>query len=231
MDPASASEFYFVYEPIVSPAGNVLGFEMLTRQNSLSGPCRSIEHLFTQLHAEHKFDIFYTQLNNLSHQAEFFLEHDLCVSLNVDIEIAEGIIRSVALTNRLKRMGFIRLEINERFSELFHARPQPLLTQLAACCPLWLDDFSADHQRLPPATLQQFECIKVDKHFFWQHQGSEELRSVIQLLGRSCQGVIVEGVETSEQLRGLNAWNIRGMQGYLWPARFHHDLQTRVTIR
>jgi len=108
MDPASASECYFVYEPIISPAGNVLGFEMLTRQNSLNGPCASIEHLFSQLHAEHKFDIFYTQLNTLSHQAEYFLEHGLSVSLNVDIEIAEGIIRSVALTNRLKRMGFIR---------------------------------------------------------------------------------------------------------------------------
>jgi len=230
MDPASASEFYFVYEPIISPAGNVLGFEMLTRQNSLNKPCVSIEHLFSQLHAEHKFDIFYTQLNTLSHQAEYFLEHGLSVSLNVDIEIAEGIIRSVALTNRLKRMGFIRLEINEHFAELFHPRPQPLLNHLAACCPLWLDDFSADHQRLLPATLKQFECIKVDKHFFWQHQGSEELKSVVQQLGRSCQGVIVEGVETSEQLRGLKSMNIKGMQGYLWPARFQHNLESHVSI-
>lgn len=230
MDPASASEFYFVYEPIVSPAGNVLGFEMLTRQNSFNGPCRSIEHLFSQLHAEHKFEIFYTQLNNLSHQAEYFLEHDLCVSLNADIEIAEGIIRSVALSNRLKRMGFIRLEINEHFSELFHSPPQPLLTQLAACCPLWLDDFGADHQQLSTATLKQFECIKVDKHFFWQHQGSQKLKSLIQQLGRSCQGVIVEGVETPEQLRDLKALNIRGMQGYLWPAKFTQNLQTLVSL-
>ncbi len=230
MDPASASEFYFVFEPIVSPAGNVLGFEMLTRQNSLNGPCRSIEHLFSQLHPEHKFDIFYTQLNTLSHQAEFFLEHRFSVSLNVDTEIAEGIVRSVALTNRLKSMGFIRLEINEHFSELFQPSPQPLLSKLAACCPLWLDDFSADHQRLSPVMLNQFEYIKVDKHFFWQHQGSEELKSVIQQLGRSCQGVIVEGVETSEQLRGLKSLNIKGMQGYLWPARFQHNLQSRVSI-
>lgn len=225
MDPASASEFYFVYEPIVSPSGKVLGFEMLTRRNTLDATCPSMEHLFSRLHAEHKFDIFYAQLNTVCHHAEYFIENALCVSLNVDIEIAEGIIRSVALTNKLKRMDFIKLEINEHFSELYHSRPQPLLAQLAACAPLWLDDFSADHQDLLPATLKQFECIKVDKQFFWHNQNSQQLTSVIQQLGRSCQGVIVEGVETAEHLGSLKGLPIYGMQGYLWPALFQHSLQ------
>jgi len=48
------------------------------------------------------------------------------------------------------------------------------------------------------------------------------LSEVIQQLNQVCRGVIVEGIETPAQRKGLMNQGILGMQGYLWPARVQH---------
>ena len=219
MDLASASEFYFVYEPIVSPAGNVLGFEMLTRRTPTEARLCDAEHLFSMLDARHKIQIFSDQVDTVTENAAYFSEQNLRVSLNVDLDIAEFIARSSMISNKLKKLAFVRLEINEHFPELYQPRPQPLLTQLACCCPLWLDDFgSVNYPRRQPQ-LAEFEYIKLDKQYFWRNQNTEKLSSMIKQLNQISGGVIVEGIETLAHREGLINSGIVGMQGYLWPSR------------
>lgn len=219
MVPAQPSEFYFVYEPIVGVAGRVLAFEMLTRRTPAETPLCNAEYLFSMLHPRHKVQIFSKQVNTITENAAYFSDQNLLVSLNVDLDIAEFITGSPAIRNKLRKMPFVRLEINEHFPELYQPRPQPRLTQLASCCPLWLDDFgSVNYPRRQPLHAQ-FEYIKVDKQYFWQHQNTETLSLMIQQLNQVCRGVIVEGIETPAQREGLIGSGIVGMQGYLWPSR------------
>lgn len=228
MDPALASEFYFVYEPIVSQSGKVLGFEMLTRHTSGKTYAGNIENLFSMLTAQRKIQIFTEQVNIITENKAYFSHHNLLVSLNVDWDIAGFITRSSMICNKLRNITFVRLEINEHFPELYQPRPQPLLTQLAGCCPLWLDDFgSVNYPRRQPLQAQ-FEYIKLDKQYFWRYQNSEQLLSMIEQLNQVTAGVIVEGIETLAQREGLINSGIVGMQGYLWPAQRQCNIQNAV---
>jgi len=222
MDPAQLSDFYFVYEPIVKVTGRVLGFEMLTRRHQSDTALCDAEHLFSMLPAQLKTEIFSEQVNIVASNAAYLRGQHVHVSLNVDVDIAEFIARSPSLKNTLRRLPFLRLEINEHFPELYLPCAQPLLTQLASCCALWLDDFGSVNYPIQQPQHDRFECIKLDKHYFWQYQDTESLSEVIQQLNQVCRGVIVEGIETPAQRKGLMNQGILGMQGYLWPARVQH---------
>ncbi|GKN22817.1 hypothetical protein NUBL17185_03680 [Klebsiella pneumoniae] len=52
-----------------------------------------------------------------------------------------------------------------------------------------------------------FECIKIDKDYFWEIQSESEFFKRINKIKSYCNFVIVEGVETIEQKNKVHCLN------------------------
>ena len=90
-----------------------------------------------------------------------------------------------------------------------------LLRELAELYPLWLDDLGRGDSTLNAVTANIFEYVKIDKHFFWQHN-KHTFPILINNIKKYCLGVIVVGVENQDESEQLKGSNIDAMQGYLF---------------
>ena len=225
METISFGEISFKFEPIVNPAGNVFGFEVLIRDIKHKDYSTGKILSFSELRLPEKIDVFNMQLDLFYKRRHIYHNNKLKVSLNVDLDIGEHIVSSGYLQKKLKEMSFIRLEIHEEFPELYLPQPHRILQELSTCCVLWLDDFTFEQEYVPLRSRpMQFEFIKIDKNFFWKHQGTSQLTLTLKQLKEVSAGVIIEGIETIEQKSLLNGLEVAGMQGYLWPAHLQPNL-------
>lgn len=207
----------YVCEPIVGMAGKVIAVELLTRFSSasFSRPVSPSNFLKT-LSVGTKGLLLVDQLQKIMEYATFFNEQDLCVSVNIDFDMARFFIKNADALEMIKSMPFLRLEINERFPNLDDGNKNPLLSELAKYCPLWLDDFGSGNANLAAVTSGIFELVKLDKAFYWEEGRKTTFPILIRNIQRYCQGVIVEGVENKEQEQQLRNSGILAMQGFLW---------------
>jgi EAL domain-containing protein (putative c-di-GMP-specific phosphodiesterase class I) len=95
-----------------------------------------------------------------------------------------------------------------------------------------MDDFGTGYSSLPYLQAFPFDKLKVDQSFITKLDSSEHAREIIKAvigLGRGLKlPVVVEGVETAEQIAFLSAERCFGMQGFLVgrpsPIDFYRDL-------
>lgn len=215
MQPVKRSYPGYIYEPIVSVSGVLLGFELVKKSDNNESKINS-DGCDVFMTTEEKIKIFFEQVTQACVNEEIFIRNDFLLSINVDYDIALHIASNQAIQKVLGQHRYIRLEINEDFPEFSAGESRPVLQALMQCCTLWLDNFGAGNTSLSLVMKERFEYIKMSKVFFWQHQGTLSLRKIIEHLKPYCSGVIVNGVENSQHIEYLSGSDIRAMQGALW---------------
>ncbi|CNH36780.1 cyclic diguanylate phosphodiesterase domain-containing protein [Yersinia aldovae] len=207
----------FICEPVYSSTGKLLAVELLSRfmTSSFKSPIYTERFLY-QLNAQTKKILLCEQLSAVEKCQQWFIEQQITLSINIDFDMAQAVLHDEKIISLLAVMPFIRLEVMESFPNLNDGAKNPLLSQLAERYPLWLDDFGSGNAHLAAATSGFFECVKIDKNFYWQCGGSATFNNLIAHLRDHCQNVIVEGVETHQQFLQLADSGIDAMQGYLF---------------
>ncbi|MBU9848325.1 EAL domain-containing protein [Rahnella ecdela] len=213
MNPLKAGGTDYIYQPIISFSGVILGFELVTgvSENRSDSECYE-----SSLTPDEKVKAFYEQVTLAGMNENIFIDNDFLLSINIDYDIAVHIVDNPSMHKVLKRYSHIRLEIDDNFPEFRTGQERPVLQALSECCPLWLDNFGAGFTSLSLIMNEKFEYIKISKTFFWQHQGTISLRKIIEHLRPYCDGVIINGVENSQHIEYLSGSNILAMQGALW---------------
>jgi EAL domain-containing protein (putative c-di-GMP-specific phosphodiesterase class I) len=205
----------YLYEPIVSVSGIILGFELVNKTTRTENHGDSDGYVMP-LTSEEKVKIFFDQVTLACVHESLFTGNHFLLSINVDYEIAVHIANNPSIQKVLQQHKYIRLELNENFPEFEAGQERPVIQSLSACCPLWLDNFGAGNTSLSLVISERFEYIKISKVFFWQHQGTQSLRKVIDHVSPYCSGVIMNGVENSQHIEYLSGSPIQAMQGMLW---------------
>ncbi|EEQ17143.1 Cyclic diguanylate phosphodiesterase (EAL) domain protein [Yersinia intermedia ATCC 29909] len=174
-----------------------------------------VDKFIKKLDIDGKTDLFQDQLRAVKAYSDWFITHNVLLSINIDFDLAGVIVTDAAIRQLLDEMPFLRLEIMETFSNLSDGMNNPLLRELAERYPLWLDDLGSGGSTLNAVTANIFEYVKIDKHFFWQHN-KHTFPILINNIKKYCLGVIVVGVENEDESAQLKGSNIDAMQGYLF---------------
>ena len=210
----SSNGYYFVLEPSVTSTGEIYSWEMLTKFESsflYKNNISNIESLDVNL----KNKIFVEQLDFLNLLPIEFKKK--IISLNVNDSIASFIIHNPQICEILYRNRvFLRLEINEWFSELAYEKKKAKLSFLSNLLPLWLDDFGAGLTNFTVFNKINFEVVKIDKDFYWKHRTGFIFPKIIEHLREVDVNVIVEGIENTSQTKEIFSLDIIAGQGHIW---------------
>ncbi len=144
------------------------------------------------------------------------------VSLNVDSLISDCILNDKYIGDYLKNQKNIAFEINEYFHEFNTKCCMVDLKCLSKLCPVWLDDFGRGLTSLTIIDMFNFECIKIDKDYFWEIQYESKLFKILNEVKSYCNFVIVEGVETIEQKNKVHSVVDCACQGRLWMSDYYY---------
>ncbi|CFR00471.1 EAL domain-containing protein [Yersinia enterocolitica] len=206
----------YVCEPIHKQDGSLLAVELLSRFSAKSVDLSmDVEQFIRELGVEGKTKLFHDQLRAVKTYSEWFIANNVLLSINIDFDLASVIVSDDSTRRMMDEMPFLRLEIMETFSNLSDGMNNPLLRELAGRYPLWLDDLGSGGSTLNAVTANIFEYVKIDKHFFWQHN-KHTFPILINNIKKYCLGVIVVGVENQDESAQLKGSNIDAMQGYLF---------------
>ncbi|WP_145520345.1 EAL domain-containing protein [Yersinia mollaretii] len=207
----------FICEPVYRQNGQLFAVELLSRftTTAFKSPIYT-ERFLHQLNAPMKTKLLCDQLFAVAIHQRWFIDHQIILSINIDFDMAQAVLDNKEIISLLGSMPFIRLEIMESFPNLSDGPKNTLLSKLAERYALWLDDFGSGNSHLAAVASGFFECVKVDKHFYWQWAGSVTFENLVTRLRDHCQCVIIEGVETRQQFTQLADIGVDAMQGYLF---------------
>ncbi|ENZ8137018.1 EAL domain-containing protein, partial [Klebsiella pneumoniae] len=168
-----------------------------------------------------KIDVFNKQILTIEKIDALNLKFKT-VSLNVDSLISDYILNDNYISDYLKNQKNIAFEINEYFHELNTKCCMVDLKCLSKLCPVWLDDFGRGLTSLTIIDMFNFECIKIDKDYFWEIQNESNFFKIINKVKSHCNFVIVEGVETIEQKNKVHSVVDCACQGRLWMSDYYY---------
>ena len=177
---------------------NVFGF---MSQNDL--PSRGLQHMEVNLSAIESVDIGFPSI-----MKELLEKYQIEPSI-VNLEITESI--AIASGRRLKR----NMEDLIRYG-----------------CSFSMDDFGTGYSNLSQITRADFSIIKVDKSLLWpifekKNPNKENARilleNMISMILEMGLQVVVEGVETKEQLEYLCGLGVNYIQGYYFSKPIKED--------
>lgn len=195
----------YICEPIRKQDGRLLAVELLSRFSATPVDLPiDVEKFINELDINGKNDLFQNQLQAVKAYSDWFITNNVLLSINIDFDLASVIVTDAPTRQLLDEMPFLRLEIMETFSNLSDGMNNPLLRELASLYPLWLDDLGSGGSTLNAVTANIFEYIKIDKHFFWQHN-KHTFPILINNIKKYCLGVIVVGVENQGSLSNSQA--------------------------
>ena len=215
----------FVLEPSFKKDGSIHSWEILTK-NVKKKDCNDYlanesGFCFTSLSDKEKIDVFQKQILTIEKLDASELKFKP-VSLNVDSLISDCILNDKYIGDYLKNQKNIAFEINEHFHEFNTKCCMVDLKCLSKLCPVWLDDFGSGLTSLTVIDMFDFECIKIDKDYFWEIQSESEFFKIINKIKSYCNFVIVEGVETIEQKNKVHSVVDCACQGRLWMSDYYY---------
>jgi len=81
-----------------------------------------------------------------------------------------------------------------------------------------MDDYGTGYSNMRALASMDLDCIKIDKSILWEAEKSELgmiiLESSIRMIRQMNKAILVEGVETAEQLELLKKLGVDYLQGY-----------------
>ncbi len=178
-------------------------------QNNTSAPTVS----FSTLTESDKLALFTRQIELLS--VFDFSVSIISRSLNIDDLLSHFILTDRYLCDFLRSCKNIALEINENFHEFIAGRELTALSTLAALCPVWLDDFGRGRTTFRLLERFRFDCVKVDKDYFWDKENDPALPGLLQAIHTLTGHVIVEDRNRKAKRLITAAGDIIG-QGRYW---------------
>jgi c-di-GMP phosphodiesterase len=219
-------QYVFILEPVYGLSGNLIAWELLTRfadDADINHERHSAREsgFFSQLSTEEKWQIFLLQLEHLEQLYRKGFQQ--IISVNINRDIVTSIFTDGEVQQKLGLLPFFRFEISAFFIARYTRADLLILKGLAKIAPLWLDDFGPGYSNLTMMSSGIFECVKIDKAFFWKYGENHIFDILLGHLNDLCSGVIVEGVETQRHVELLANKAIYGMQGYLWNGSYLND--------
>ncbi|GAB2945566.1 EAL domain-containing protein [Hafnia psychrotolerans] len=205
----------YVFEPIVTVSGGMLGFELVKKREKNEHQFNTKEHR-DAVPEEDRIKAFFDQVTIACVNEDVFINHSFLLSIVIDYDIALHIISNTAIRKVLQQHSYIRLTLDEHFKEFEIEEERAVLHALTKYCTLWLDRFGEGSTSLSLVMNEKFEYIKISESFFWQHQGTLSFRKIIEYLRPYCNGVIICGVEHYSHIEYLKGSDIQAMQGALW---------------
>ncbi len=114
--------------------------------------------------------------------------------------------------------GRLALEITEGLEMEMHSDILRCISDLKTLgIKIWLDDFGTGFAGLSWLRLIDFDTVKIDRSFLHDcgtPRGKAMLQDIIGLVRNRGHNILVEGVETDEQLRLMQEFRIDQVQGY-----------------
>ncbi|MBU2672437.1 EAL domain-containing protein [Hafnia paralvei] len=208
--------YNFIVEPIKGMDECLIGVELLTRFfiDDLPYQRTNISDFIASLGIELKQELLINQLNQVKLKKDFFIQNDIVCCINVDFDFACMIVSNDHIKNYLYELNFIIFEISEHFPNIEDGKKNPLLQKLCSKYKLWLDDLGTGGATLEVCKTGIFDCIKIDKNFFWSRSTSLMWPVIINNIKKYCNKIIIEGVENREHLAACA--DVYGTQGYLY---------------
>lgn len=207
---------FYTFQPIYQLSGRLMAIEMLTAVVHPSAPQirLSPESYFAALDVTQRGFVIHEQLKMLIGWQRKFEQDNIVASVNIDGPTLLTLQHHTAIRTLIARSPWLRFELVEH-----HAFPQQtLLSRIPELGPLWLDDFGSGMANFSALTELKYDYIKLSRELFILLRSSEEGRNMFNLLltliNRYCRGVIVEGVETIDDWRQVQASPAYAAQGY-----------------
>lgn len=224
-----------VFQPVYTLGGRLLAVDIQSRFNSQDGALAMPTEIGVNLlPAAQKAALFYEQLALIEAWADWFIMHQVLLTINVDEALATLLLQDNELRQRLRRQPFIVIEISESFPRLSDGKNNETIRRLSENFTLWLDDFGSGQATLTPLYDGLFSYVKIDKRFYWRlfsYPGSDTvLDSLLRNINLLCKGIIVSGIENKAYFNRLDRAGVLGLQGFLWPAVEAERLDTLRTI-
>ncbi len=215
----------FVLEPSCKKDGSVHSWEILTKSfktDNANDYCANENmFFFSSLSDKEKIDVFIKQLLTIERIDKEKLNYKP-VSMNVDSLISDYILNDKYLVEYLKKQKNLAFEINENFHEFNTKCCMTDLKFLSKLCSVWLDDFGRGLTCLEIIQMFNFECIKIDKDYFWEIQYESNFFKILNKVKSYCNYLIVEGVETIEQKNKVHSVVDSACQGRLWMNDYYY---------
>ncbi|MBE9110932.1 EAL domain-containing protein [Nodosilinea sp. LEGE 07298] len=220
-------EFYLVYQPIVClETSQIIGFEALARwRHDTRGEISPQVFIPLAEKANLICDIGLFLLDKaccqLSQwQAEFPSSNPLSISVNLSaIQLQSGkLVEKVSqiLSKNSLPFGSLKLEITESAlveNEDVAVKTLVKLQQLGV--QIYIDDFGTGYSSLGRLQELPFDTLKIDQSFV-RNKNWVMSETILMLAQKLNLDVIVEGVESLEELTALKQLGCRKMQGYFF---------------
>lgn len=201
-------------EPIVNLATHqMIGVEVL----SLLSPPLQSEPWFQQLSAEHALDLLHAQVTALKNRIPW---HNLFINLPITLLTEEDLFRRLLpLPGPGANIEIVEPALLLSLPHALRARAIENLHILARRgCRIWLDDIDEAQIQGFIASRLPLSGIKIDKMAFWRLKSTPALLTLVNLCAKIAQNVLIEGIETQQDLALARKAGAGFGQGYLWPS-------------
>ncbi|MEZ8101035.1 EAL domain-containing protein [Vibrio bivalvicida] len=215
-----------VFQPIFDTTNTIIGVEALVRiHDSLAGPIRPDQFFHNEdINFDDKISV--ERLSRVIHIRNFARSQYRHLKLFLNVlpsageYLALGNIDASLLAQRLKALNLDNSQLVMEIVELNASNEETLKTATrklsASDFNIAVDDFGVNASNRQRAERLKPDIIKLDRSLLLAYMAGDQFRlmSGIKLAKRLGSKVVVEGVETSQQLEAMRNLDIDLFQGY-----------------
>ncbi|HFF1619081.1 TPA: cyclic-guanylate-specific phosphodiesterase [Yersinia enterocolitica] len=206
----------YTFQPIYRTSGALLAIELLTAVFHPSSPDTRLnpEDYFSAISIRARLDVVLEQLKMVKQWHAIFVHHSVLVSINIDGQALMAMQDDQQAKVLIDAMPYIRFELLEHVDTSLDTP----FARIAEADRLWLDDFGSGLANFTSFISWRYEYIKVARDLFIVLQesdvGNQLFFKLVTLMGSYSKGVIVEGVETSQEWAMVQQSDAVAAQGY-----------------
>ena len=222
----NSGSFVLYYQPQVDiKSSSVVGFEALIRHEDVQGRVKGPTFLksFGQLGLLSDVD-FWVLEKAISDASEMVNTPNFTISVNVsaDTMLRKGFVQSLKQVIDLSKLNYnqVEIEVTEELLIQDEVRTAEVIQEIKAMgVSVALDDFGTGYSSLAYLSRFDFDKIKIDRSLV-ENLDSERGRSlfdVVVQLGHITQArIVVEGVETAQELDFIQDKGVQFVQGFFF---------------
>lgn len=149
----------YTWQPIYQTCGRLMAVELLTVVTHPLNPSQRLppDRYFTEITVSHRMEVVKEQIDLLAQKADFFVEHGLLASVNIDGPTLIALRQQPKILRQIEDLPWLRFELVE------HIR-LPKDSTFASMCefgPLWLDDFGTGMANFSALSEVRYDYIKI----------------------------------------------------------------------
>ncbi len=223
----NSTQLYDVIYPVYQPkinihTKNIIGVEALARWNKFEELLAPNDFIPILENNDKVSNLDLTVLKKVCENFKFFKENNIKVSVNFSIQTIEKIqideiVESILKENDIPP-SLLEIEVTETVISKNEDKVVSKLNRLVDMgLNISLDDFTAGHSTIAKISKLPINTIKIDKELI-NTDLNDKTKSVFNLiknLGKELKlDIIIEGVETKEQINFLEKLELYNVQGY-----------------